>query len=271
MFRMSAGVAALIAAGLAGLACTDGSGLNSGRGTAGAGGGARGGQAGGGVADGSGGNIGAGGVTGATVGAGGIGASGTGGGTTASGGSPGSGGMTGAGGTGGMGGTTTGGTATGGRLTGGTSTGGTGTGGLATGGTGGLGGTGGADGGTAGCATDCSATSCGTGWRPYCDLTVHQCLCSLDCSSNPGRCGTRESCQSVCSPGGECVCLGSCMTEGQIGFFRGCCPGLVEVYYYQDTASCTNPPGSGLYVCTSCGDQICGLGENHCNCPQDCP
>ena len=136
---------------------------------------------------------------------------------------------------------------------------------------GGSGGKTGADGGTTGCATDCSATSCGTGFRPVCDTTVQHCLCSLDCTANPGTCGMRESCQSVCSPDGTCVCRGSCGTEGQIGFFKGCCPGLVEIFYYQDTTSCTNPPGAGLVVCTTCGDKICGLGENRCNCPQDCP
>jgi hypothetical protein len=84
-------------------------------------------------------------------------------------------------------------------------------------------------------------------------------------------CGARESCQAVCSSDGVCVCRGSCGTEGQIGFFSGCCPGLVEVTYYQDTTSCTNPAGASLIVCTACGDQSCGLGENRCNCPKDCP
>jgi len=108
MFKMSTGVAALFAAGLAVLACSDGSGLNSG------GGGAKGGQAGGGGSTGgSGGMIGAGGV-----GAGGIGAGGTGG-TTATGGTTGAGGITAAGGIASMGGTKpTGGTTSAGGITG---------------------------------------------------------------------------------------------------------------------------------------------------------
>jgi len=27
----------------------------------------------------------------------------------------------------------------------------------------------------------------------------------------------------------------------------------------------------GMFVCVRCGDGICGIGENRCNCPADCP
>jgi hypothetical protein len=180
--------------------------------------------------------------------------------------------------TGGAGGAKTGGSAeadgtvTGGTpvLTGGTSTGRTATGGMAAGGAGGLAGTTGAAGGAAGCPTDCSATSCGAAMRPVCDPTTRQCGCGYDCTDNPAWCAARESCMSVCSPGGGCVCKGSCVAEGQVSIFRGCCPGLVQVFYYQDTTTCTNPEGAGFIVCTACGDQKCGLGENLCNCPEDC-
>ena len=155
-------------------------------------------------------------------------------------------------------------------LTGGTSTGRTATGGMAAGGAGGLAGTTGAAGGAAGCPTDCSATSCGAPTRPVCDPTTRQCACGHDCTDNPTWCAALESCMSVCSPGGGCVCKGSCVAEGQVSAFRGCCPGLVQVAYYQDTTSCTNPEGAGFIVCTACGDQKCGLGENPCNCPEDC-
>jgi len=71
------------------------------------------------------------------------------------------------------------------------------------GGTGGLGGTGGADGGTAGCATDCSAISCGTGLRPYCDPIVHQCCASLDCSSIPVDVGRARAARVSVPPAGR--------------------------------------------------------------------
>jgi len=164
-----------------------------------------------------------------------------------------------------------GGTATGGStvLTGGTATGGTATGGLATGGRSGLGGAGGATGGSTGCATDCSTLACGTGARPVCDPFVRQCLCAPECAANPVICGLTERCLSVCSPGGTCVCAGTCVKEGEIGFIANCCPGLIQVGYYQDTTSCS-PTSANLLVCAACGDEKCGLGENHCNCPQDC-
>jgi hypothetical protein len=31
-----------------------------------------------------------------------------------------------------------------------------------------------------------------------------------------------------------------------------------------------NPPSTGASICTYCGNGVCGLGENKCNCPADC-
>ncbi len=48
-----------------------------------------------------------------------------------------------------------------------------------------------------------------------------------------------------------------------------CCPGLVELArYFIEDGSCT--PIVGVFVCTSCGDGMCGTGEDVCNCPEDC-
>jgi hypothetical protein len=48
-----------------------------------------------------------------------------------------------------------------------------------------------------------------------------------------------------------------------------CCPGLVEIgKYFIEEGTCI--PMLGVFVCTSCGDGICGPGENVCNCPEDC-
>ena len=79
MFKMSTGVAALLVAGLLGLACTNQGGLNPGEKPGGAGGAAKRGQMGG-VAGGAGGTIGVGGIvtggSGGTIGTGGVGAGG---------------------------------------------------------------------------------------------------------------------------------------------------------------------------------------------------
>lgn len=127
--------------------------------------------------------------------------------------------------------------------------------------------------GASGCQDDCSALShvtCISG-IPACDPSAQRCVCRQDCYSDPGKCGKNAHCRSVCSPDGTCVCRGPCGMEGQIGYFKSCCPGLSELGYYQDATSCTKPVAGRLFVCASCGNKICGRGENHCNCPQDCP
>ena len=68
--------------------------------------------------------------------------------------------------------------------------------------------------------------------------------------------------------------MGPCL--GEAGFGREgpdaleCCAGLVRV-----PASDANGVGecveeAGGYLCTHCGDDNCGPGENNCNCPNDC-
>lgn len=97
----------------------------------------------------------------------------------------------------------------------------------------------------------------------------------LDCDDtnpqiNPGMyevCdGLDNDCDSVID--NEC-----CLPEGGEGpVIPGapeCCPGLVELgKYFIDDGMCI--PMVGVFVCTSCGDGICGPGENFCNCPGDC-
>ena len=51
-----------------------------------------------------------------------------------------------------------------------------------------------------------------------------------------------------------------------------CKPGLKAVIAAGDAGGkfgCAIPM-CDCEVCTKCGDGICGKGENHCNCPQDC-
>jgi hypothetical protein len=65
--------------------------------------------------------------------------------------------------------------------------------------------------------------------------------------------------------------------EGSIGFFSGhaCKPGLKaigEAIYTtgEGPFSGCSYPLCDCYVCTKCGDGICGKGENYCNCKEDC-
>ncbi|MCL5011108.1 MAG: hypothetical protein M1127_02770 [Patescibacteria group bacterium] len=78
---------------------------------------------------------------------------------------------------------------------------------------------------------------------------------------------------------GNCVQEGAKITIdyiGQYGAIPGgvCCSGLVPI---KDNESSKPLPeggcsglGSDAYMCTACGNGVCGLGENQCNCPQDC-
>jgi len=63
-----------------------------------------------------------------------------------------------------------------------------------------------------------------------------------------------------------------CTEEGQIRISGTdspeCCVGLTEILNSQ-------PPNcielNHNTICTKCGNKTCGLGENYCNCPNDCP
>ena len=79
---------------------------------------------------------------------------------------------------------------------------------------------------------------------------------------------------------------GACLKEGEGASAYGqrpgnpegtpeqtCCPGLTRLDAYESSSlpqQCLISKG-GRYVCTHCGDGQCREGENHCNCPQDCP
>jgi len=68
----------------------------------------------------------------------------------------------------------------------------------------------------------------------------------------------------------------SCIQEGNVGGSDlnggSCCSGLTEVPNCVDRGSgrgcaCIT---DGSFVCTNCGDEICGVGETPCTCPEDC-
>lgn len=78
----------------------------------------------------------------------------------------------------------------------------------------------------------------------------------------------------------KCVwdCTMDCIAEG--GKFEvvpgepapQCCDDLVSIQqsYPKSDGTCVYPKCL-CYVCTNCGDNKCGKGENFCNCPDDCP
>ena len=266
MFKMSTGVAALLVAGFAGVACTNGSGLNPGGSTAG------GGEAGGGVTGGSGGTIAAGGVgasgtggtpaTGGTAGVGGttgVGGTASTGGTKPAGGTPATGGTAGVGGTTGAGGTvSTGGTKpTGGTTATGGATntgGGTGTGGAA--GTGGASSTGGT-GGTTPCDNNCTSagfTCCNNACRSFSNDPYNCGQCGNACpSASPvcqnGQC-TALNCTAEMGPPGTVCCGKTWCSLGQL-----CCeeqgPVVAATPMCLTIADGTCPRGCKMCVCAS--------------------
>ncbi|MDD4352307.1 MAG: S-layer homology domain-containing protein [Candidatus Gracilibacteria bacterium] len=72
------------------------------------------------------------------------------------------------------------------------------------------------------------------------------------------------------------VGIEECTAEGDMyALYPGallCCEGLVPIGPMEPLldGNCPDEPIVGAAVCTACGDEVCGLGENKCNCPSDC-
>ncbi|MFH1420811.1 MAG: LamG domain-containing protein, partial [Candidatus Aenigmatarchaeota archaeon] len=65
----------------------------------------------------------------------------------------------------------------------------------------------------------------------------------------------------------------SCTKEGysKSSINDVCCPGLVEIPYSLKQGDLCHTYPASYPVCAKCGNDICGPGENECNCPKDCP
>lgn len=114
-----------------------------------------------------------------------------------------------------------------------------------------------------------STTTVGAG-RYVTELLV---CCAVDegetcCSNYPNanRCARNGGLYGKCTPEGANL-------EGKI-YCAYCCNGLARVHMYEpdptDPTVCVASGPISLFVCTACGDGVCGNAENWCNCPEDC-
>jgi hypothetical protein len=89
----------------------------------------------------------------------------------------------------------------------------------------------------------------------------------------------------VVDSGGAVVDVGRsdgtpCHGEGEVFSAKvakpiGCCDGLVAVNHAgladSGTGCVLHSLNGEVKICTQCGNGLCGLGENVCNCSVDCP
>jgi hypothetical protein len=124
------------------------------------------------------------------------------------------------------------------------------------------------------CVIDCRLANCDPGQN--CIVCAESELCDPD----SGLCVPDPCYQVSCSPGFHCQ-EGSCVADnclpegGKFESFQNenpCCAGLVPVPdHFPENGTCVGP-NCPCFVCTRCGtdEGVCSLGENRCNCPQDC-
>lgn len=122
---------------------------------------------------------------------------------------------------------------------------------------------------------------------------------SSDCKLTTGLTDEGRECCCVAKPARECIEEGKGITPfvelpanatygtmrinyGQHIENQKCCDGLVAIKNSRlHNGRCVSPgpainmsqnvqPKRGDYICTNCGNGVCGKGENSCNCPADC-
>ncbi|MCA9538515.1 MAG: hypothetical protein KC620_06475 [Myxococcales bacterium] len=98
------------------------------------------------------------------------------------------------------------------------------------------------------------------------------CVGAFVCAAcGDGVCGPGENpcnCAVDCAGGGECVGEGDSVPV--VPNAPQCCPNLTPVGCEVPDANGVCQECVGASRCTRCGDGQCGVGENICNCPDDC-
>jgi len=87
-----------------------------------------------------------------------------------------------------------------------------------------------------------------------------------------GVCGLGEN---KCNCPQDCQGVTTCIKEGEIGFITKtipdvCCSGLTKIGNDKVSDELCAVLTNGSFRCSYCGNGVCGLGENSCNCPSDC-
>lgn len=66
----------------------------------------------------------------------------------------------------------------------------------------------------------------------------------------------------------------NCLKEGEQGSYAtqnmACCNGLKQITNNAPLGAGCDTVSGTIFVCTACGNGVCGTGENKCNCPADC-
>jgi len=136
------------------------------------------------------------------------------------------------------------------------------------------------------CPRDCNETCIDSDGRAYNisgkvtkgNVTMRD-KCEMDTSLTEYYCefNAIKSEKHYCAYGYECMygrCVNvtyPCVDEGGVEQKLPqytCCAGLAMSDIMMEENGCDKTPGA--FVCIKCGDDKCGPGENHCNCPAEC-
>ena len=135
------------------------------------------------------------------------------------------------------------------------------------------------------CSVDCESYACGNG---TCDPGEGPDICSADCATACGDCACEggesyDTCPVDCGFCGDGYCIATCdyVKETSVVCPADCgedcgvvCQGYeCGLWGFGDQCDCGTcvPPLSCVFgACVGCGDEVCGVGEHVCNCPEDC-
>lgn len=113
---------------------------------------------------------------------------------------------------------------------------------------------------------------------PYTMMGVYRC-----CAPGAGTSCCADTARGMCFQNGGIY--GQCRGAGESFDAKvicsGCCDGLTRIPPFVEgnvdppevdglPAGCDRAGIDSVFVCAHCGDGMCGVGENRCNCPVDC-